>query len=271
MGNRIVAQLTAAAFAGTSLLVLAAPANAASAPTDPDLESRSIVFVNGERRERDRPQLVRDADLTAAARRHAVRMADSGDLEHNANLGNEVAGFDRLAENVGVGFSIDGIDDAFMTSDGHRANILGRFHRIGLGVVERDGEVWVVQVFGHRAPQPSSANKAEQPKAKKTTKKPAKKKPAPKPQPRPEPSTSSPPASPEPESSPSSEPTPVAPEPTPEAPEPAPTPVEPTDDPAATGTDPEDPLDKSIDDSILERIAGTLRRLVLGSVGGLFE
>jgi len=88
------------------------------------------------------------SDLVVVAREHAARMADEGRLYHNARLGDEVTGWQALGENVGRGRAVDQIHTAFMESPSHRANILdARFTQIGLGVVVRDGEMWVVEVF----------------------------------------------------------------------------------------------------------------------------
>ena len=41
-----------------------------------------------------------------------------------------------VAENVGVGYSVQALHDAFMGSTGHRANILNAsYNRVGIGVV----------------------------------------------------------------------------------------------------------------------------------------
>ena len=54
-----------------------------------------------------------------------------------------------LGENVGHGPSVAAIEQAFMNSPGHRANILNpEFNWAGTGVsVAADGTVYLVQVF----------------------------------------------------------------------------------------------------------------------------
>ena len=51
-------------------------------------------------------------------------------------------------ENVGAGGSMRALFDAFMKSDVHRDNILGRgFRRVGIGVYAHDGFLWVTLIF----------------------------------------------------------------------------------------------------------------------------
>jgi uncharacterized protein YkwD len=51
-------------------------------------------------------------------------------------------------ENVGVGDSLDDLEDAFMASAVHRHNILARtYDHAAVGVVIEDGRVWVTVVF----------------------------------------------------------------------------------------------------------------------------
>lgn len=96
--------------------------------------------------------LGRAGDLAAYARRHAERMAASGDIYHSDELGRELPGYQTLGENVGVGPSVDDIFAMFMDSGGHRANILDRvWDSLGTGVVVTpEGDVYVAVVFGER-------------------------------------------------------------------------------------------------------------------------
>lgn len=53
-----------------------------------------------------------------------------------------------LGENVGYGDSIAGIEDAYMASPPHRANILNAgFNRAAVGVAHNGNRVFTVQVF----------------------------------------------------------------------------------------------------------------------------
>jgi hypothetical protein len=92
------------------------------------------------------------ADLSAVARAQAQRCADADELFHNPTLGSDVSGWQVVGENVGVGGDWRSIEDAFMASPEHRANILDPvFTQFGVGTaVGKDGSLWVSQVF--RAP-----------------------------------------------------------------------------------------------------------------------
>lgn len=95
-------------------------------------------------------------DLVEVATRHAQRMADEGRLHHNPRLTSEVSGWERLTENVGHGPDARQVHDALMASSSHRANILDTgVTQVGVGVVRKDGALWVAQVF--RRPSASSS------------------------------------------------------------------------------------------------------------------
>lgn len=137
----------------TALLVGLVPTSALASPS---LEADAVARVNAERRARGLAELRPVADLTAVAQRHSRTMADQGRLHHNPRLASDVTNWQRVAENVGFGRDVRVTHDAFMASDGHRANILDpRVTEIGIGVVTRDGRRWQTQIF--RLPQRASA------------------------------------------------------------------------------------------------------------------
>lgn len=85
------------------------------------------------------------------AERHSRRMSRAGALFHTSDF-NVVCCWSAIAENVGVGYTVRGLHRAFVRSSAHRANILNpQMREIGLGIVSRDGRLWVTQVF--RAPR----------------------------------------------------------------------------------------------------------------------
>jgi uncharacterized protein YkwD len=99
------------------------------------------------------------ADLVAVARRQSARMAAQQRLYHNPNLASDVQHWQTAGENVGMGGDVDSVQQAFLNSPAHRANILARdFTEVGVGVV-RDGRgaLWVTAVFRlpERAPRAS--------------------------------------------------------------------------------------------------------------------
>jgi uncharacterized protein YkwD len=104
--------------------------------------------VDGVRAARGVPALDTRAGLSRVARGWAARMAREQRLRHNQRLGELVANWRYLGENVGYGPTWQDVHAALMNSPPHRANLLDRrFSEIGVGVVTRDGRVWVVEVF----------------------------------------------------------------------------------------------------------------------------
>jgi hypothetical protein len=120
------------------------------AMADAGQEAEFVSRANGARSGSGAGSLKVDGELTAVARRWSAKMAAANQLSHNPNLAKEVsADWEKLAENVGFGPSVDSIHQAFMNSAGHRANILdGALTHIGVGVVvDGDGQIWVTEVF----------------------------------------------------------------------------------------------------------------------------
>lgn len=116
-------------------------------------EAAFVSLINQSRAANGQPAMSADAAAADVARAWSQRMAAAGGLSHNPNLANDVSvhvttQWTRIGENVGVGYSVRGLHDAFMSSAGHRANILGDFNRVGVGVVkEASGRIWVTVVF----------------------------------------------------------------------------------------------------------------------------
>jgi Cysteine-rich secretory protein family len=140
-------------------LVVATPGRALAGPGEGDFFSA----VNAARSAAGVHPVVWADDLAAVARRQAERMARAGELFHNPNLGGEVSGWQVVSENVGYGPTWNAIQDAFMASPEHRANLLDpEVTQLGVGtVVGPDGRLWVSQVFrlpyGASPPSPAAS------------------------------------------------------------------------------------------------------------------
>ncbi len=82
-------------------------------------------------------------------------MAYVNGLRHDPNLAGVVSaivpGWTRAGENVGVGFDVQGLHNAFANSPGHLGNMLGDYNRVGIGVVRVGDKIWVTVRFA-RAP-----------------------------------------------------------------------------------------------------------------------
>jgi uncharacterized protein YkwD len=83
----------------------------------------------------------------AYAHAHAADMASHEFLFHTRNF-SVVCCWSRIGENIAFNSTVRRAHRALMASPGHRANILDpRMRRVGVGIVERGGELWVTEVF----------------------------------------------------------------------------------------------------------------------------
>ena len=115
-----------------------------------------LAAVNQARRTQGLSPLRWDESLAMAARRHAVEMAEHGSAQHafegeptlSARVKQAGVHFSWLAENVTQGPTSEFVHAQFMHSPSHRANILDAdMNSIGVGVVERDGQLFAVEDF----------------------------------------------------------------------------------------------------------------------------
>lgn len=111
-------------------------------------EAQFIDLINAERTSQGLNPLAVDPALTAGARMQAGAIRDAARLFHNPDLASVTTGWSWIGENVGYGYDVANLHNAFMNSSGHRANILkaGATH-VGLGVVVDGSTVWVAEVF----------------------------------------------------------------------------------------------------------------------------
>lgn len=132
-----------AAFAVALVVTAATPASASS-------ESYSFLSkVNASRQANGLKPLTMRSDLVNVAYNWTKNMASKDSLAHNPNLTSQVKNWQAVGENVGVGPDVKSIQDAFMNSAKHRANILDRdFTEAGFATVrDSKGQLWVTQVF----------------------------------------------------------------------------------------------------------------------------
>lgn len=119
-------------------------------------EQRIFDELNHERASHGLPVLQWDEHAAGAARAHARLLAESGKLSHQfpgeatlpERLGATGARFTVSAENVAQTEFVEDVHLALMTSPGHRANILSAsYNAVGIGVVEKQGRIYVAQDF----------------------------------------------------------------------------------------------------------------------------
>ena len=137
-----VAALAAAAYS-------APHASAAGRCWDP--KDREIAFLRKMNRARGSLGRLRlDPQLSQVARTHTRAMTRRNELFHSSpsQLARRVTRWKLLGENVGLGSTVTSLHRAFMSSSGHRANILrDQFRHVGIGVKRRNGRLWVTVIF----------------------------------------------------------------------------------------------------------------------------
>ena len=146
-------------LASATFVFLAASAGApAQTQFPPRNESERELFelLNHERVANHLPELKWDDALFKAARRHALRMLDLDEIEHQLpgepgleeRFASSGARFTYIAENIGLGKNASTIHAGWMDSPGHRANILSaRVNSVGIAVVRGTTGLFAVQDF----------------------------------------------------------------------------------------------------------------------------
>jgi len=153
-------QSVLAAWAAALLLgglLSAAPVQAAPADQRPTAQKRyansAFKATNNRRADHGRRALKRNDCIQKWARRNARRMARLQVMDHQ-RMRPIMRDCGRApAENIAYGYPTGrAVVRGWMHSDGHRANILDRGHRV-MGIAARkgaDGRWYVAQVFGGR-------------------------------------------------------------------------------------------------------------------------
>lgn len=133
-------------------LAAAAPASAAEADTIHEL-------VNEARWDDGQNGLIRNSEMDAVALAWAKQMAANDTMSHNPDYAAQIpSGWSAAGENVAQGYrTAQAMHDGWMSSPGHKANILGAFTDIGIAFYSSGGTTWGVQVFaaysGHTGPE----------------------------------------------------------------------------------------------------------------------
>ena len=124
-------------------------------------EKRIFELLNLEREDEGLKPLAWNQSAAAAARAHAKLLAENREMSHQfpgepdlrERLTATTVRFTSAGENVAEADDPDEAHLALMDSPGHRANILGPdYTAVGVGVVERDGRLYVAQDFVRLVP-----------------------------------------------------------------------------------------------------------------------
>ena len=120
-------------------------------------EQKLLNLLNEDRARNGLPALSMDSELSALARTKSQDMLENGYFAHESpTLGNAAAlladsGYDYngVGENIAHHANVEKADAAFLSSPGHRANMMGRqWDKVGIGVVEDEqGFVYVTELF----------------------------------------------------------------------------------------------------------------------------
>ena len=138
-----------------SFLLTTAVAVQVTSPTSA-AEKRIFEELNHERASHGLTLLQWDEHAAGAARAHAELMSENGKLSHQfageatlpERLGATGARFTVSAENVAQTEFVEDVHPSLMASPGHRANILSAsYNAVGIGVVEKQGRIYVAQDF----------------------------------------------------------------------------------------------------------------------------
>jgi uncharacterized protein YkwD len=149
------------------LLVCAAVGFAEGASSESAAAEQELFrMINHERAQAGVVELQWNEWLAQAARKHAEEMARRGQLSHQfpgePGLRDRLAAtslrFNASAENVAFGPTPAGINDDWMHSPGHRANILDpAYNAIGVAVARHGDEFYAVTDFAHSVPSLSAS------------------------------------------------------------------------------------------------------------------
>lgn len=120
-------------------------------------EQKILNLLNQDRANNGLPSLTLDAELSRIARFKSCDMNEKGYFAHESpTYGNAAAmlkafgyPYNGVGENIAHHATVEKAEAAFMSSSGHRTNILGsQWTKVGIGVcVDKNGFVYVTQLF----------------------------------------------------------------------------------------------------------------------------
>ena len=140
------------AAAVACLVVLGLAGDAATGEDRARPRRHMLSLTNADRADHDRKALAFNEELSRYARTHSQAMANRGYLFHSTadQLREALDGYawELGGENIGVGGSLEGLEEAFMASPPHRQNLLRRvYQHAAFGIVRQDGRTWITVIF----------------------------------------------------------------------------------------------------------------------------
>ena len=148
-GRRLVGLL---AILVSGMLLLGAAGGTAVGEEELGPRRHMLALTNSDRERYERRELAFADRLATYAKAHSQAMANDGYIYHSTGdqLRRALDGYDWElgGENVGVGGSLESLEDAFMASDLHRQNILRRvYEHAAVGIARADDRIWITVIF----------------------------------------------------------------------------------------------------------------------------
>ena len=136
----------------SGLLILGAASGSAVGDEKLGPRRHMLALTNSDRTYHDRSALSFAERLAAYAKSHSEAMAAKGFIYHSTGeqLREALDGYkwELGGENVGVGGSLESLEDAFMASEAHRKNILRRLYdHLAVGIARADDRIWITVIF----------------------------------------------------------------------------------------------------------------------------
>ena len=119
-------------------------------------EQKMVNLLNQDRAANGLSALTLDPELCRIARIKSADMRDNGYFAHESPTYGRVGdmlkrfgySFRSAGENIAHHANVDKAQAAFMSSSGHRANILGSWTKVGVGIVtDAQGYIYATQIF----------------------------------------------------------------------------------------------------------------------------
>lgn len=119
-------------------------------------EQKLLNLLNQDRENNGLAALSLDPELSRIARIKSADMRDNNYFAHESPIWGDVRAmlrqfsypFRGASENIAHHANVDKAQAAFMTSPGHRRNILGNWAKVGIGIVyDKNGYIFATQIF----------------------------------------------------------------------------------------------------------------------------
>ena len=138
-----------AAGAVAGLIVAAGAVFGVAAPASAYDEPAILSHANQSRAEAGLGPLQMNSTMNAVALAWAQQMDAANNMSHNPSYSSQIpGGWSKAGENVAHGYQTGAaVHAGWMSSPGHKANILGDFTDIGIAHISGANGTWSVQVF----------------------------------------------------------------------------------------------------------------------------